>query len=229
MCREWLLCYLSGVRVSTMQPLIMLLTAALLLSILLLPMPSQAHPHSWIGNTLTLQGEATQIDSLEMEWVFDPFTSAYALDGDFSIFSDEVKSQLEAQRLMSNLLNTHYFTYLYVDGQPLKFRIPSVYSLTKQGRRMVLTFILPLSKSIDVSNQRLDIQTYDNTYFIDITWKSKQAIIIDPALSASCRVALQQPEPSQAIQQYAMSLERDSVEDSELGQHFSQTVSIGCG
>lgn len=113
-----------------------------------------------------------------MEWVFDPFTSAYALDGDFSVFDSEETAHKEAVRLMSNLLNTHYFTYLYVNGEPLKFRLPEVYTLTKRGRRMVLNFTLPLSRAIDVSTQELDVQVYDNTYFIDISWKDPSTVTL---------------------------------------------------
>ncbi|MCW8345379.1 DUF1007 family protein [Vibrio sp. ZSDZ65] len=187
------------------------------------------HPHSWISHTLTIHGEGTRVDSLEMEWVFDPFTSAYALDGDFSIFESEERASQEARRLMSNLLNTHYFTYLYLNGEPLKFRIPTSYSLKKRGKRMVLVFLLPLSKSVELSTQSLAIQTYDNTYFIDIAWKSSRAIKLDSSVASQCHVGLAQPSPSQDIQNYAMSLARDSEEDADLGQHFSQTVSIYCG
>ncbi|MCL9773588.1 DUF1007 family protein [Vibrio methylphosphonaticus] len=187
------------------------------------------HPHSWISHTLTIHGEETRVDSLEMEWVFDPFTSAYALDGDFTVFDNEERASEEARRLMLNLLNTHYFTYLYLDGEPLKFRIPTSYSLTKRGKRMVLAFLLPLSKQVELSGQHLSIQTYDNTYFIDIAWKSVRSIKLDSSVASQCHVGLVQPSPSQEIQNYAMSLARDSEEDSELGQHFSQTVSIHCG
>ncbi|MFD2266898.1 DUF1007 family protein, partial [Vibrio thalassae] len=74
---------------------------------------ANAHPHSWIGNQLTVNGKGTLVDSISMEWVFDPFTSAYALDGDFSVFDSEETAHKEAVRLMSNLLNTHYFTWLF--------------------------------------------------------------------------------------------------------------------
>ncbi|MGF1777943.1 DUF1007 family protein [Vibrio nomapromontoriensis] len=201
----------------------------LLMAALLLSSVCYAHPHSWISHTLTIHGEGTKMESLEMEWVFDPFTSAYALDGDFSIFESEERASQEARRLMSNLLNTHYFTYLYLNGTPLKFRIPTSYSLTKRGKRMVLVFLLPLSKSVELSNQSLAIQTYDNTYFIDIAWKSAQSVKLSSAVSSQCHIGLAQPSPSQDIQNYAMSLARDSEEDVELGQHFSQTVSIYCG
>ncbi|ASI92339.1 DUF1007 family protein [Vibrio mediterranei] len=200
----------------------------LVVALVTLSTNANAHPHSWIGNQLTVNGKGTLVDSISMEWVFDPFTSAYALDGDFSVFDSEETAHKEAVRLMSNLLNTHYFTYLYVDGEPLKFRLPEVYTLTKRGRRMVLNFTLPLSRAIDVSTQELDVQVYDNTYFIDISWKDPSTVTLSPDVSGKCRTTLETPSPSQEILDYANSLGIDEQGDDDLGAHFSQKVSIHC-
>lgn len=190
---------------------------------------SHAHPHSWIGNELTVNGEGSQVDSITMTWTFDPFSSAYALDGDFSVFDNQQSAQKEALRLMRNLLNTHYFTYLYAGDTPLKFRLPEVYSLSRKGRRMVLNFTLPLSRLVDLSKEDLDIQVFDNTYYIDISWKNHSTITLDAALSSNCRFDLITPTPSQDIVDYAMSLGVDDVGDDDLGSHFSQRVSLSCG
>ncbi len=190
---------------------------------------SHAHPHSWIGNDLTVNGEGSQVDSITMTWTFDPFSSAYALDGDFSVFDNQKSAQKEALRLMRNLLNTHYFTYLYAGDTPLKFRLPEVYSLSRKGRRMVLNFTLPLSRPVELTEEGLDIQVYDNTYYIDISWKNPSTITLGTNLSSQCRFDLITPTPSQDIVDYAMSLGVDDVGDDDLGSHFSQRVSLSCG
>lgn len=190
---------------------------------------SYAHPHSWIGNELKVNGEGSRVDSITMTWTFDPFSSAYALDGDFSVFDNQQSAQKEALRLMRNLLNTHYFTYLYAGDAPLKFRLPEVYSLRRKGRRMVLNFTLPLSRFVDLDKEDLDIQVFDNTYYIDISWKNHSTITLDSALSSDCSFDLITPTPSQDIVDYAMSLGVDDVGDDDLGSHFSQKVSLTCG
>ncbi|MGR5286982.1 DUF1007 family protein [Vibrio maritimus] len=201
----------------------------LFLIVVVYPVHSYAHPHSWIGNELKVNGEGSQVDSITMTWTFDPFSSAYALDGDFSVFDNQKSAQQEALRLMRNLLNTHYFTYLYAGGTPLKFRLPEVYSLSRKGRRMVLNFTLPLSRLVDLNKEGLDIQVFDNTYYIDISWKNHSTITLDAALSSECRFDLITPTPSQDIVDYAMSLGVDDVGDDDLGSHFSQKVSLSCG
>lgn len=200
-----------------------------LLLFVLFSVSSHAHPHSWIGNELKINGDGTEVESLTMTWTFDPFSSAYALDGDFSVFDNEESAHKEALRLMRNLLNTHYFTYLYANNAPLKFRLPEMYSLSRQGRRMVLNFTLPLSRNVDLTKEELDIQVFDNTYYIDISWQNRSTISLGETLNPHCHYELITPTPSQDIIDYAMSLGVDDVGDDDLGSHFSQRVSLSCG
>lgn len=145
------------------------------------------------------------------------------------MFDNQQSAQKEALRLMRNLLNTHYFTYLIAGDTPLKFRLPEVYSLSRKGRRMVLNFTLPLSRTVDLAQEELDVQVFDNTYYIDITWNNRSTITLDSSLSSHCHFELITPTPSQEIIDYAMSLGVDDVGDDDLGRHFSQSVSLSCG
>lgn len=95
-----------------------------LLLLLFFSVSSHAHPHSWIGNELKVNGDGTEVESLTMTWTFDPFSSAYALDGDFSVFDNEESAHKEALRLMRNLLNTHYLPTYTRTTHHLSFDFP---------------------------------------------------------------------------------------------------------
>ncbi|MCG6201894.1 DUF1007 family protein [Psychromonas antarctica] len=85
-----------------------------LVVILLTPLKSLAHPHSWVEMKTEIEGTTDEILGFKMQWTFDAMSSVYMLDGyDLSPASKELSFQIIADSVINNMLTEHYFTYFY--------------------------------------------------------------------------------------------------------------------
>ncbi|EAS66383.1 DUF1007 domain-containing protein [Photobacterium sp. GB-27] len=203
--------------------------AILLSSLTLFSTASQAHPHSWIDMKTYIQGDKKQITGFKMVWTFDAMTTAYMLDGED--MSPESKTETLARvgdSVMKNMMNEHYFTYFYNDQEPIKYKIATDGVLTKDRAKATLTFELPLSKPQPLTKDSLRLLIFEPSYYVDMSWKAKNDIILSPELSKVCTFDLVEPNPSPEQMLYAQSLPPDADPDNALGQLFTQTVKLHC-
>ncbi len=190
-----------------------------------------AHPHSFIDMQTTLVTKDQQLLGFKMVWVMDPITSADLLyDAGNAKAGSETWKKLAAE-VMARVLTQHYFTSVYRDGKPLKYRdLPSEYALSRKGNQAVLEFVLPLAHPQPLQGKPLSLSTFDPSYFVDMTYKNQRALQMSADVAALCKISLFTPEPNASLQAYALSLDKSDAppEDLDLGQQFAQKVTLQC-
>lgn len=198
---------------------------------MLLSLPVFAHPHSFIDMQTTVESHDEQITGLRMQWTMDPLTSADLLyDAGDAAKGSEVWKKLAAE-VMANVIGQHYFTEIYRDKQPIKYAsMPTEYHLSRSGNQAVLEFVLPLAHPQSLIGEPLQILTYDPSYYVDMSYQNENAIKLATVAASRCKTTLVIPKPSQDLQSYALSLDKDDSpgEDMELGKQFAQRVTLQC-
>ncbi|WP_186372936.1 DUF1007 family protein [Yersinia frederiksenii] len=208
------------------------LTALLLAGgVLIYSQLAHAHPHSFIDMDATFVSEKQTVVGIKMVWTMDEITSADLLyDAENAKSDSEIWKKLAAE-VMANVLGQHYFTDIYRDGKPLKYKnLPTEYHLSRKGHQAVLEFVLPLAEPQPLVGKPFIISTYDPTYFVDMTYAGEKAVRLSPEMEKSCKLTLFTPNPNASLQAYALSLDKSDSpgEDMELGKQFAQRVTVQC-
>lgn len=192
---------------------------------------AQAHPHSFIDMDASFVSEKQALVGIKMVWTMDEMTSADLLyDAENAKSDSEIWRKLAAE-VMANVLGQHYFTDIYRDGKPVKYKnLPTEYHLSRKGHQAVLEFILPLAEPQPLAGKPFIVSTYDPTYFVDMTYDGNKAIRLSAEMAKSCQLTLFTPNPNESLQAYALSLDKSDSpgEDMELGQQFAQRVTVQC-
>ncbi|EEP91876.1 hypothetical protein ykris0001_10040 [Yersinia kristensenii ATCC 33638] len=192
---------------------------------------AQAHPHSFIDMDASFVSEKQTLVGIKMVWTMDEITSADLLyDAENAKSDSEIWKKLAAE-VMANVLGQHYFTDIYRDGKPVKYKnLPTEYHLSRKGHQAVLEFILPLAEPQPLAGKPFIISTYDPTYFVDMTYDGNKAIRLSAEMAKSCKLTLFTPNPNASLQAYALSLDKSDSpgEDMELGKQFAQRVTVQC-
>ena len=196
-----------------------------------LSLSARAHPHSFITITNQLVVSDGQLTGMKMRWVMDELTSADLLyDAGKAQPGDEVWKKLAAE-VMANVLGQHYFTDIYRDGKPVKYKnLPTEYQLSRKGHQAVLEFVLPLAEPQPLAGKPFIISTYDPTYFVDMTYASNKMVRLSTEMEQRCQLTLFTPNPNASLQAYALSLDKSDSpgDDMELGKQFAQRITVQC-
>lgn len=196
---------------------------------LLLPFLAQAHPHSWIEQQTTLIGDDHQLTAMKMRWSFDAITTAYTLEGeDMSPAHQRATLDKLGQEIIANMMGDHYFTYLYADKTPLRYKIVPTAHAEMNGKKLVMTFTIELAKPHPYSQTPLKLLIFDPSYYVDMYWPKASDIKLTPAVAAHCQSQLIKPHPSEKDVNYAMSIPADEDPDYPLGQLFTQKLELHC-
>ena len=196
---------------------------------LIISIKVQAHPHSWISLKTKIEGKGSQILGFTMSWTFDSITSAYMLDGEDLSEANKSKTLVKIKdSVMENINLEHYFTYFYDGDSPVKYAFSNQGKLTQNGSKLTLDFYVPLSKPKTISNRPFKLSIFEPSYYVDMSWDSKNDIELSPELNKFCAFELVPPNPTPEEVTYAMSLGVDEDPDDALGQLFTQTVIINC-
>lgn len=188
-----------------------------------------AHPHSWVDIKTEILGNTTQITGFKMQWTFDAMTSAYMLDGeDLSAEKRENTLVKLADTIMYNMTVGHYLTYFYEDEAPIKYALAQNGMLRQDKIKLILTFELPLAKPKTLSEKPLKLLIYDPSYYVDMSWPTKNDIQLSPELAKQCKLALTEADPTSEQIAYVMSLPVDAAKDDALGELFTQALTITC-
>lgn len=192
---------------------------------------AEAHPHSFIDMDATFVSEKQTLVGIKMVWTMDEITSADLLYDAGNAKSDsEIWKKLAAE-VMANVLGQHYFTDIYRDGKPVKYKnLPTEYHLSRKGHQAVLEFVLPLAEPQPLVGKPFIISTYDPTYFVDMTYAGNKAVRLSAEMAKNCKLTLFTPNPNASLQAYALSLDKSDSpgEDMELGKQFAQRVTVQC-
>ncbi|HHA0035690.1 TPA: DUF1007 family protein [Yersinia enterocolitica] len=192
---------------------------------------AEAHPHSFIDMDATFVSEKQTLVGIKMVWTMDEITSADLLyDAENAKSDSEIWKKLAAE-VMANVLGPHYFTDIYRDGKPVKYKnLPTEYHLSRKGHQAVLEFVLPLAEPQPLAGKPFIISTYDPTYFVDMTYADNKVVRLSAEMAKSCKLTLFTPNPNASLQAYALSLDKSDSpgEDMELGKQFAQRITVQC-
>jgi len=192
----------------------------------------QAHPHVWIDLRVTPQlNDQGEMTALRQAWRFDPFYSLMLIEElEKGGPAEELEQRLDelALEVAKNLQNFDFFTRVRAAGQRQALAEVTEYNLMQVGRRVEFSFVLPLEQAIALQDQPLQYQVYDPSYYIEILHVPGRGVDQEP-LPATCKVDLQEPNPSSDLIEKALALDEDDVpEDPQLGEHFTETVTLDC-
>ncbi len=195
----------------------------------LMSMNSTAHPHSWIDMKTEIQGDGKQITGFLMTWEFDAMTSAYMLDGeDLSAKNKAQTLQDLADSIMTNMTTSHYLTYFYEGGKPVKYALAKQGILVQDKIKATLQFYLPLAEPLVLSDKSLKLLIYDPSYYVDMSWPAKNSVLLSPELNQYCKLSLIEATPTSEQLAYVMSLPVDAERDNAIGELFTQSAIINC-
>ncbi len=191
-----------------------------------------AHPHEFVTMRITAQfDENGHVAGLLYNWTFDPFFTAYAVEGEDANKNGTAEpEELNAllKNILGNISNNNYFTAFDADGVVPEFgtAIPIASEIADQ--QLSVTFDLPFVKPVDPKKKTLRYAVYDDEFYIAMTH--------DPAADAvqlvnapkGCEFLLQEPNPSNDIAEFAASLGKNDSGGSGLGVQFAEWVAITC-
>ena len=192
---------------------------------------AQAHPHVWVTMTSELvYAPDGAVTGVRHAWAFDDMFSAFATQGietkQKGVFTREDLAPL-AQVNVDSLKDFDYFTSARANGKKAEFNGPADYWLEYKNEVLVLHFTLPFKAPVKA--QRLDLEIYDPTYFVDFTLAEKDPVKLVNA-PAQCKLTVVQPTDASASanapanEQFFDSLDAAS----NYGAQFANKISVKC-
>ncbi|XP_037929343.1 uncharacterized protein HI_1249-like [Teleopsis dalmanni] len=195
-----------------------------------------AHPHSFVEMKTQFIADEVAITGLQMTWTFDVITSADVL---YDLLNGDDSAQnwhQHASDMMDNIIANDYFTRFYrydstTKSALISFSSPPInYSLSHQDLQAILTFSIAFESPQPLSQVDYKLFTFEPTFYVDMYYDNISDIELAPTMQPSCKLALQTPEPSEELQNYALSLDRDDAPEPnmDLGMSFAQQVNLVC-
>jgi ABC-type uncharacterized transport system substrate-binding protein len=192
---------------------------------------AQAHPHVWVTmNSELVYAPDGSVTGVRHAWAFDDMFSAFATQGieakQKGVFTREELAPL-AQVNVDSLKDFDYFTYARANGKKSEFNGPTDYWLEYKKDVLVLHFTLPFKAPVKA--QRLDVDVYDPTYFVDFSMAEKDPVKLVNAPS-QCKLTVVQPTDASASsgapvnEQFFNSLAAGSA----YGAQFANKISVTC-
>ncbi|RIY33092.1 DUF1007 family protein [Psittacicella gerlachiana] len=141
--------------------------------------------------------------------------------------------------IATNFVEYNFFTKAKLNGldekkaQDLKFAhaISMVDIKVNEHKRVEVIYFAPFAQPVILSDKDyIMLQTYDPSYFIDMSYTSYKSITFsNPNTIPTCEAGLEIASPDASLVDYANSLPIDATpNDPDIGQYFTQTVYLGC-
>lgn len=215
--------------------MIRLLALSFLALLVTLPLAKQAnaHPHEFVTMRIAANfDENGHVIGLLYNWTFDPFFTAYAVEGE-DANKNGVAEQTELDGLLKNILgnikDNNYFTAFDGNGAVPTFKkaIPIASEMNSE-QQLVVTFDLPFAEPVDPKKKALRYAIYDDEFYIAMTHDpdAKQVDLINAP--ENCKYDLEESNPDQDVAEFAASLGKDQSGGNGLGVQFAEWVSITC-
>lgn len=155
--------------------------------------PAAAHPHVFIVNRVAFHVADGQVTGLSLSWEFDDLFSG-GLIYDFDIDADgrfdaEETAAIEANAF-SYLKNFDYFTYLWVDDQPVKPIAVSDFSASYEGGLVSYRFTVALPTPFDPRVTRFKAEVNDREYYVDVVLAADEPVSFEGDGSLDCTAAI---------------------------------------
>jgi ABC-type uncharacterized transport system substrate-binding protein len=191
---------------------------------------AQAHPHVWVTMTSELvYAPDGSVTGVRHAWAFDDMFSAFATQGietkQKGVFTREDLAPL-AQVNVDSLKDFDYFTYAKANGKKAEFTGPTDYWLDYKNEVLILHFTLPFTAPVKA--QRLDVEVYDPTYFVDFTMAEKDPIKL-VAAPDQCKLTVVRPTDTNVASNAPINEQFfNSLDAGNFGAQFANRISVTC-
>jgi len=198
---------------------------------LVLAAPALAHPHVWVTiRSQILYAPDGTVTGVRHAWTFDDMFSAFATQG----LPQQTKGQFTREELaplaevnVTSLKEYSYFTFAKADGRTVTFLDPKDYWLDYRDAALTLHFVLPLKQP--VAGKRLELEVYDETYFVAFEMAPQGPVTLHGA-PTGCKAAVRGPQPlSTELAQRLSQLDAatPNLED-KLDDSFANKITVTC-
>jgi ABC-type uncharacterized transport system substrate-binding protein len=176
--------------------------------------PASAHPDIQIESRVIFIFKGARVTGIAELWTFDPDYSKtlladYDADGDGHISAAE--SRTLAARILPNLAEFRYFTYIWVDGRDLGTLPPRDFIAADRAGRVTFSFVVDLPSPVDPQLQALKVEIDDRDYYAEIHLAEKDPVGLRDARGVACTPRL-----------------RDDVENAYFGYVYPQEITLSC-
>lgn len=196
--------------------------------------PAYAHPHVWIDlKTNLIFNEAGELAALKINWTFDEFYSAFAVE-EFKKDASGGYAASDLEKLatlnLTNLRDYQYFTDVLVAGKPVKTGIAHDGLSTWDAKSGLLTlnFVLPLATPVRPDAKTpLSFRIYDPSFYIAIDYVKDNPITMAGGPHDGCKTSTDIPDPETTwtgLPESAFT----GVGGAKLGLNFASTTTLIC-
>ncbi len=200
--------------------------------------PASAHPHVWIDMRVTaLLDDSRRLTALRINWTFDEFYTAFALDG----LKKNAKGEYDPAALadlarvnLTDLAAYSYFTHIFAGNSELAPAPPRDGKSSYKNGQLTLDFVLPLKTP---QATPVSFRIYDPTYYIAIDYVKPDPVSIDygdiksdalsPTQTQKCKIDISQKNPEKVF----LSLPESyftSAKAGNLGEAFAANATLAC-
>ena len=204
-----------------------LLVCALTLGAISVP---QAHPHMWVDlrSHIIVQDDG-KVAALYQEWLFDDFFSQ-ALMEDAAKHPDGVEAgiTLAVEDILHELRAYDYFTRVSLDEQNIATGTVEMYAAELRGKRVWMSFTVPVVTPADIQTQSLSYAIFDPTYFMEMLHFENEIVTIQGNAPDGCGAQIIDANPSADAIALSQSSSLDDNPDDTIGRLFAQNVVVRC-
>lgn len=174
------------------------LAALALLTAVLLPARTVAHPHVWVDATVEFQFQVGHLVGLTLDWTFDPFFSAVLFDefdvnDDGAFDGDEITAIREAA--FNGLGDVGYFTDLRIDGALQRWGAPETFSVAIGAEGAVsYRFTLMVAEPAPALDADITVSLYDPEFYVEVLLNEQNPIRMVGADGFQCGYVLEKAE-----------------------------------
>lgn len=152
---------------------------------LIFPSSLQAHPHVFIDNQVEYVFDKNGLAGISVKWVFDEmYSSSLIMDYDQNKDNsfNPVEISLIQQKAFANLKSSHYFIYIRINGKGFTVKEVTHFSASIDKNKVVYYFFIPCILAAGSIEQELKVSVYDESYYVEVTTKYKNAVrLVNPA------------------------------------------------
>jgi ABC-type uncharacterized transport system substrate-binding protein len=186
---------------------------------------ASAHPHVWAKSSIEILHSGDGVfQGVRHSWTFDEMFSTFATYGlakkDGKITSEQLAAL--AERYVRSLKPYDYFTYAKQDGRPLQLAEPVNAVVEFDGSILTLRFLLPSASNARL--EKLELEIYDSTYFVDLSPDEQKSAALGPP-AENCRVSSGKRSPGRYVDESLLS---SLAATGNWAAEFAITVSVDC-
>jgi len=191
-----------------------------------------AHPHVWIEvrNAITFD-DKQQIVAIGVNWRFDEFYSAFAVQGldtnnDGKYSPKELASLLEDN--LKEMAKADYFTQTIVDGKVQPYSKAINPRVSFEDGLLSMQFSLILKTPVKTAGKIISISTYDPTYYIAMDLAEQQPVSILGVKTKRCGISIKRPQQSEPVTLNDSIATTDAQAALSYAQQFTSQIMIKC-